>query len=170
MSDLGDILDELQADQPLVESGRKQLRTGVPRVEFGRGYWDRVLATGFKDFNADLMDRPCPPKESNVTILYLTQYEIWWLEWRLKVHLRSQRSLEWIEMEDVIQCLLTRISTLSTSLPLGEVNSSTPVEELSKPLSMECSGLPQNQDSAVSSAPTVSTEPSGTQTESVSKS
>lgn len=39
----------------------------------------------------------------------LTKYQLYWLMWRIRVHLKSYENFEWSEMKDVLQSVLTMV-------------------------------------------------------------
>lgn len=41
----------------------------------------------------------------------LTKYQLYWLMWRVRVHLKSYEHFEWSEMKDVLQIVLTMLET-----------------------------------------------------------
>lgn len=106
--DLGDIIDELRAERPSLD-----------------------ISGGM----ADPLEKPikwtAEDKVQNLTLI-LSKYEAHWLMWRLKVHLRSYEALEWSEMKEVLECLVMRIQSLSTSTNLCTDNSFIPVTESSE--------------------------------------
>jgi hypothetical protein len=69
--------------------------------------------------------------------LELSRYEAYWLYWRIKVHLRSYEAMEWSEMKEVLECLITKIRSLSTQTNSCTAECVTPAEVLSEPPSTQ---------------------------------
>jgi hypothetical protein len=44
--------------------------------------------------------------------LQLSKYELYWLMWRIEVHLRSYEDTEWSEMKDVMMGLLKELKEI----------------------------------------------------------
>jgi hypothetical protein len=55
--------------------------------------------------------------------LALSEYERYWLECRIDVHLRSYEAVEWSELKEVLQSILTKLRGLKH----GHTNSETVV-------------------------------------------
>jgi hypothetical protein len=89
---LDDILNEIKAESP-----RPIARYLVPD--------DYLGLPG----DSDLMAQPMPGKDDMSTVtITLTAYEAWWLEWRLRVHLRSYRAMEWRKLEAVLTDIINK--------------------------------------------------------------
>lgn len=41
--------------------------------------------------------------------LSLTKYQLYWLMWRVRVHLKSYEHFEWSEMKDVLEVILAKL-------------------------------------------------------------
>jgi hypothetical protein len=92
--DLGDILDEIKAESPRPSGSATYL---VPENYLGL------------PGDSDLMAQPMPSKDDMSTVIItLTAYEAWWLEWRLRVHLRSYRAMEWRKLNDVLTQIINK--------------------------------------------------------------
>ena len=48
-------------------------------------------------------------KTKVICSLNLTKYQLYWLMWRIKVHLKSYEHFEWSEMKDVLQSVLVML-------------------------------------------------------------
>lgn len=48
-------------------------------------------------------------KNDYVVTVLMTKYELHWLMWRIRVHLRSYNAMEWSEMKDVLTTILKRL-------------------------------------------------------------
>ena len=143
---LEDIIDELKAESP----------AHPLQEEPGYGPWG--IMEGHDKWSAE-------DKAPGYINLPLSKYEAYWLWWRLRVHLKSYYMVEWSEMKEVLECLIQRISTLSTPKPLDEASSSTLAEVCSKESSIEDSASSQSLDSPPSPVPSVEPLPSGTMME-----
>jgi hypothetical protein len=108
MDGLDDILSEL----------RQEHYSPLKQAEPGYGPWG--LMEGHKVWSVE-------DKQPSLS-LALSKYEAYWLWWRLKVHLRTYENFEWSEMKEVLECLIQRISTLSTSTISCTASSDTPAE------------------------------------------
>ena len=70
-------------------------------------------------------------------VLPLTKYQLHWLMWRIRVHLRSYEQIEWSEMKDVLTDILKLLEgewekcQLSTVAPIAK---ETLPQETSHPL------------------------------------
>jgi hypothetical protein len=48
-------------------------------------------------------------KTLNIATLQMTKYELYWLMWRIRVHLRSYEATDWSEMKDILTVILKRL-------------------------------------------------------------
>jgi hypothetical protein len=48
-------------------------------------------------------------KTVNIATLSMTKYQLYWLMWRVRVHLRSYDAMEWSEMKDVLTIILKQL-------------------------------------------------------------
>lgn len=110
MDDLGSILDALRSESVgrdgVVSSSSSSSSSSTPI--------NRKVPPGYLGSDASLMDRPMPPNDIPSPYIHvaLTLHEAWWLEWRLRVHLRSYRAMEWTEMETIVSEIVRRLNDL----------------------------------------------------------
>lgn len=97
--DLGEILDELKAESPSRHPTNNLT------------YQEKLIGYRGLPGDTDLMARPEPPVDApGEVIIKLTPHEAWWLEWRLRVHVRSYRIVQWTEMEGILNKIIQRLS------------------------------------------------------------
>lgn len=65
---------------------------------------DALLAIAEEDVKWSYGD-----KNDYVITVLMTKYELHWLMWRVRVHLRSYDAMEWSEMKDVLTTILKRL-------------------------------------------------------------
>ena len=92
--ELGDLLNEIQAERKLSPTTSDQ----------GERFPDLARPAGEPQWTPD----DHQPKYT----LQLSEYERYWLVWRLTVHLRSYRQYEWSEMKDSLTTILKRLEAL----------------------------------------------------------
>jgi hypothetical protein len=109
LGDLGDILDDLKQAVP------------VPAPVRGWSGGDASsLSTAFQGPNKAFFSEA---DKLPSYLLALSEYERHWLECRIEVHLRSYEAVDWSEMKEVLQTVLTKLRGLKN----GHTNSETTV-------------------------------------------
>lgn len=105
LGDLGDILDDLKQAAP---------------VRGWSGGDASSLSTAFQGPNEELFSEA---DKLPSYLLALSEYERHWLECRIAVHLTSYEAVDWSEMKEVLQAVLTKLKGLKN----GHTNSETTV-------------------------------------------
>ena len=113
LGDLGDILAELKASEPV--PGKDSTYLANCRL-----YPALDIPTGTAFSGADRI----PTMQ-----LSLSEYERFWLECRISVHLRSYEALEWSELKEVLEGVLVKLRGLKHGYSNFETNVTSPANE-----------------------------------------